>query len=288
MIKNEKPKLENKSINHLYNVKYFPPFIQGILLVLSLSNTLNACQKQIQQQPIYLFSHGLGGNKKQAYYYQQEDIIRTPLVTFDYPDVLPNGYNPKEVNLGQEQDVATFKKAFDALQKTEKSPVLFGVSRGAATIVNFLGKYPTSPVSAIILESPFDHVASIVKFKYYISALHSLVPTLLFEKYDCNGMQPITSAPLLPTHIPILLICSEEDDLIPCSGTVALYQALKNTGNPDVYLLKLKKGVHANILWGTEGEIYQNVVHAFYKKYGLPYNPHRAELGAPTLAISRP
>jgi pimeloyl-ACP methyl ester carboxylesterase len=254
------------------------------LLIINASTLVYAQNDQY----MYFFSHGLGGNKDQAHYYQQkEEILGTPVATFDYLDVLPHGYNAQEVNLGQTQDVATLKQEFEKIKNDGNGIIAFGVSRGAATLVNFLGANHCPEIKAVILESPFDNVRSIIGFKYYISALHAFV-SMVFPKYNPYGMQPITSAPTIRTDLPILIVCSKKDSLVPCSSSVSLYHALKKTGNNNVYLLKVTKGSHANILWGPQGENYRNVVHAFYKKYGLPYNEKFAALGLSELAMCQP
>jgi alpha-beta hydrolase superfamily lysophospholipase len=263
-------------------------FLKKLCPVIATVFLLHYSLMSAQTDTIYFFSHGLGGNKKQAYHYQQEEqMIGNTLITFDFPDVLPHGFNAKEVNLGQEQDVATVEKEFEKIKGTQDKVVLFGVSRGAATLVNFLGKCPCPEVKAVILESPFDHVQSVIEFKYYVSAVHALVP-MFFAKYNPHGMQPITSAPTIRTDVPILIICSEQDSLIPCSSSIALYRALKKAGNNHVHLLNVAQGDHGKILWGAKGAEYRNVVHAFYKKYNLPYNGEFAALGQQELAASQP
>lgn len=80
-------------------------------------------------------------------------------------------------------------------------------------------------------------------------------------------------------EIPILIVCSKEDALIPSTSSIALFDALRKRGHKKAHLLVLDHGAHANILWGPDGHIYRNVVHAFYKLYGAPYNPVWAAQG---------
>ena len=67
-------------------------------------------------------------------------------------------------SLAQENEIERLAQTFDqVIVKKEKKSVLIGVSRGASTIINFMGLYNPEHVQAIILESPFDCVDSIAR-----------------------------------------------------------------------------------------------------------------------------
>jgi pimeloyl-ACP methyl ester carboxylesterase len=334
---------------------------------------------------ICFFSHGIADTYRQAQKYveQYEDsngqihtnsryTIPVPTRAFNYPDATQRFWrvNFWRTNLGQDQDVLTLKRALERLK--EQNPnievILYGVSRGASTIINFLaefgaerslpapfdtpasldtiasnhsgradqelrrqpgeasgeegasggkrapltkssektralagieeypGEYTQSDtishtpatlprIRAVVLESPYDDIASVARYlakRTYIDkvpychdyghqAVHSIIGTI-FINYNKNGLSPIKSAPKVPKDIPILIICSEQDQLVPWSSSCALYQELKNSGHKHTHLLKLQKGLHAKLLAGPEGANYQETVHSFYKQYGLPYN----------------
>jgi pimeloyl-ACP methyl ester carboxylesterase len=225
--------------------------------------------------PITIFAHGLGGNNKQGYHYYIREsftnaFIENSLVTFNFEDAK----NPKSSCLGQENDIATLH----SIVQKYKSAILMGVSRGGATVANYLSMHPNPHIKAAILESPFDTVASIVAHKCLFSWLHPFT-FFMFSKYKPFGIQPIKIAKKIPQDIPILIICSKEDDLIPASSSINLYKKLYNTGHRKAHILILNKGAHASILWGEEGHIYRNVVHAFYKAYKFPYNSLFAQAG---------
>lgn len=258
-----------------------------IALICTLTPLL-ALSEAPKLNPLYIFCHGLGANNTQADQYKKTGLCREKeTYSFNFGDVCPRGYNPEEVNLGQEQDVAMLSA--HCKKYTLKQLVLFGVSRGAATCINFLGTQPCQSVVAAILESPFDHGKSIALSMVPTivarmlpsssdTAHESLMP-YLFKKYNPHGLQPIETIAAIPAHIPLLLLCSEQDAIVPAQSTKNIYLALQNAGRKNVHLVVLSHGKHANLLWGPDGHKYLAAVHAFYKKYGLPYVENLAAEG---------
>lgn len=260
---------------------------------------------------IFIYSHGIADTHKQAYryarYYPKNDkekeifvdynnpnslyeyaankhyLITAPFVTFDYPDAT---YKFRKSSLAQAVDINRLAYVFKkTLQKYNKDIILFGVSRGASTIINFMGQKKPGDVQALILESPFDTMENVVAHKVRQARLHK-VPGIkqlshaiisgIFLKYHMNGIRPIDLVSHTPKQTPILFICSEQDTLIPISSTINLYQTLKEKGYPYVHVLIVPTGKHAHIINGSSADIYQNVVHAFLKHYHLPHDAKRA------------
>lgn len=233
---------------------------------------------------ITIFSHGLGARGEHGTYYhvasgQPNAFIEGPLHTFNYPDVNA----PQSSCLGQEADMAALHQACKNYEQVN----LVGVSRGAATIFNYLAHYNPKNIALVIAESPFDHVRSIVHHKTGFASFESTLP-ISFAQYDPKGPQPINGVEKIDRTIPILLVCSQEDSLIPVSSTRRLYEALRKTGHKKVHLLVTRYGKHANIINGKDGTLYRNVVHAFYKKYGKPYNAEWARAGQERFVLCQP
>ena len=232
---------------------------------------------------VTIFAHGLGGDKTQGHYYhinsRQNGFIEGNLETFNFKDYL----NPRSSCLGQTADIAILQETSVKFKKV----ILVGVSRGAATIANYAGTEQPNNVMALILESPFDTIESIVKHLEATASSIVFKPSM-YPNYDRNGIHPIDSMHKTSVHIPILLICSKKDVLIPASSTTLLYKKLLLAGHTKIHILVLDQGKHANILWGDQGYIYKNVVHAFYKEYGLPYNQMFAQSGLKHFAFSQP
>ena len=134
-----------------------------VLIAITMLN--NNCAQEIY----YLFSHGLADSHKQAFKYaesvhkQKPYIVKQPLITFDYPDVSSSIFrvNRFKTSLAQENEIACLAHHYFTKLSHEQS-VLVGVSRGASALINFMGLYNPENVCALILESPFDTVESIV------------------------------------------------------------------------------------------------------------------------------
>lgn len=224
---------------------------------------------------VTVFAHGLGGDKDQGWYYHvssniQNACIEGHLITFNFKDA----GNPTTSCLGQDADIATLHTTCVNYENV----ILFGVSRGAATIANYLGTHKTQNVRAAILESPFDHVASVVRQINDSQSLPLITPAM-YPNYNPHGIQPIDIADKIDLNIPLLIIASKSDSLIHYSSTVNLYNKIVAGGHKKAYLLVTETGAHANILFGPEGRFVRNVIHAFYKEQNLPHNAIWASQG---------
>lgn len=181
-------------------------------------------------------------------------------------------------SLGQENDCNRLVAVIKKYCKDDQKCILQGVSRGASVIIPTLALNPDLPVKAIILESPFDSIDSVLdhivnklgnwnilkKYKY-------LIFKSIFQ-YHIKGLYaPIDFVNLVNKDIPILIICSISDHLVPVESSIRLYNALVKAGHTKVHIVILSKGKHGFLLQGEDKKIYESAVHSFYKKYGLPY-----------------
>jgi pimeloyl-ACP methyl ester carboxylesterase len=275
------------------------------LLYLALLGILSFIPFEVfASKPVYLFAHGLAATKKQvdilynrfreestdALIYNKHWLIdneRFAVHAFNFDDALNDngGMNFKrhKVNLGQSADLAAFDAAYKDIPH-DQDVVLFGLSRGAETILNY-GPHLGSNVKAIILESPFDTLLSIVKSiarrmylpynrhtrPFFLSAMKYWFPAL-----DMKGIVPIKSVEFFPLDIPILFVHSAQDSVVSINSSRRLYGALRSRGHNNVYLLELPEGSHGKIIRGACAQTYCSVVHAFFKKYNLPHDEQRA------------
>jgi predicted esterase len=288
----------------------------GLLAEPEINFTVHQTSTQNQPNTVHLFSHGLGATQQQGItifsrlerktlqglsIINKHWIIDEPLALFDFPDAKGDNkeYHRKLVTLGQEADINQLAAAY---QKTctlfpAKDIILSGVSRGAATIINFVALQKPQQVKAIILESPFDKLSSIVKhllarfhihwfpfskrIAYKVSQRH-------FPNVRIDGIFPINVIHEMPATIPILLIHAKTDKVIPINSTRRLYIKLKEAGHQDVYLAELSSGSHGKLLLGNDADFYHFVVHAFYKKYDLTHDVESARQGDNLLTICQP
>jgi len=260
----------------------------------------------------YLFSHGFADTLNQFCYYvknykwlgrgyeNKSYILYNPVKSFNFPDAMckhvPNLYY---TSLGQKNEIEALRKAYRQMDKEKETEngqkiyddkrVLAGVSRGASTIINFLAKDKPDKVKAAILESPFDHMESIIMKHWFIELLAKL-PFLSKERiynifckitqYQDNGAHTINLVDKIDKNIPVMFVCSKTDKSVPYLATINLYKKLIKSGHKRAHLLRLANGRHARFLQNDEvGEKYQNVIHAFYKKYGLKHDDALAAKG---------
>jgi dipeptidyl aminopeptidase/acylaminoacyl peptidase len=92
-------------------------------------------------------------------------------------------------------------------------------------------------------------------------------------------MQPIHDLANIPKNTPIFFIHSKEDNQIPIDGSRNIYNTLVKLGYKYVHLYELEHGEHDQYATGSSQEDYRDALHAFYKKYNLPYHAEYAEQG---------
>lgn len=268
---------------------------------------------------VTLFSHGIAAKanqvhgyiasyeKKDVIHHNERYIINTSYVSFNYPDATDRFYrvNYNETSFGQENEIGRLYKAYYNLSNKvyaaikdlfeQVDIILMGVSRGASNLAIFAGRYCLDNVKAIILESPYHTMGEVIESIMHKKNMSWLplsygetVTEFIFKKYNRYGHSPANCLENISHDIPIFIICSEEDHLVPCSSSINVYKKLVECGHQHVYIFIAKQGRHAAILQGPDGEKYQQVINAFYKKYNLPYNPSDAEKGESLLALCQP
>ena len=219
-------------------------------------------------------------------------IIQDPFHTFNFPDAL-RGFDGHQTSLAQENEIKTLANEYEKLK--HQKIVLVGMSRGASTILNFLGTHNSSAVVAAVVESPFDSILDTLTtlcqaagVNWVPSIIKNSSPNLFFGKFNPHGIFPIKVAHNINKELPILIIASLQDTLIPALNSALIYLKLIDCGHTHVHLLLLDKGHHAYLLENDDAHLYLNVVHAFYKKYDLPHNQTFAAQGEAFLAQCQP
>lgn len=249
---------------------------------------------------ITLFSHGLGGNHQQAFYYSKDysdQYLFGKYITFNFLDAIRGN---KEVNLGQQKDIDTLATQHQQIitNKSQEKTILFGVSRGGAAAINYLATASNKRrenIAALIIESSYDHISTVVEHKLgnasYIPGLKTIglsCVKFLYPSYDKNGIHPIEVVKYLPKDIPIIFIHSQKDSLIPINASRRLYKKLKQQGHQKLYLIELNYGAHAQILWSRDGDRYKNGLHAIFQLHNLPHNSSFAKKGMKLLRNFQP
>ncbi|MGB8367170.1 MAG: prolyl oligopeptidase family serine peptidase [Candidatus Babeliales bacterium] len=248
----------------------------------------------LQAKVKYIFSHGLADTFKQANkyaktykkgnqtYHNKRYILEDP-ITFNYPDAFLHRLPKiKYASLAQDNEIVHLKREIEKIVKKETDAnkiILFGISRGASTALNFMALHNHPSIGALVLESPFDSVASIIDnkrkklpFKWLSHDMGELIMETIFRRYKRNGIRPIDLVSGIRKDLPIIIVCSKKDTLVPWHSSVKLYKKLKESGHQAVHLFVANHGKHSKILMDKDGHSYQAAVHAFYAKYDLPHD----------------
>lgn len=194
-----------------------------------------------------LFCHGNGGNiSHRLYSIEQFHELGLSVLIFDY-----NGYGHSSGSPSEENTYQNALAAWEYLTKErKKSPgriVLFGRSLGGAVAL-WLSEQVKA--KALIIESTFTSVPDIGKHHYPYFPIRTL------SWYDYNSLKRIKTI-----RLPILVIHSKDDTLIPYSHGRALY----NAGPEPKQFFELK-GDHNNGFVLT-GDRYVNKIDTFLKEH---------------------
>jgi predicted esterase len=209
----------------------------------------------------YIFAHGLGATHEQASLFlplvSKRWIFNTPTILFDFPDAKNNNmeYHATHVNLGQETDIQRLEYAFEKAceQFPEYKFVLGGISRGSATIINFVALHQPQSIGALVLESPFDLVDNVInhilerfclRWIPFSKKIAYKIAKKNFPLLNMNGVFPIYVVNKIPRTIPIIIIHSRRDKTIPINSSRNLYKELLVAGHTHVYILELASGQH--------------------------------------------
>jgi pimeloyl-ACP methyl ester carboxylesterase len=261
-----------------------------------------------QKKPVYLFAHGLAANQQQgvkmysrikgyngngSYIHQDHWLFDGKIALFDFPDAKAEkkDFHRLYVNLGQETDIIRLDEAYQRTIETLKDDqtiIVMGVSRGAATILNWLALRKPKRVSACIVESAFDCLESVIqhlvqRFKVgWIPLSEQIGHGILrayFPSVDPAGIVPIKLVDKIDQKIPILFVHGRQDKVVPIKSSRNLYAKLLSLGHKNIYYLELPDGIHGKLMRSKYASLYQNVVHAFFRYYNLPHDPIYAHDG---------
>ena len=194
-----------------------------------------------------LFCHGNAGNMADRLYsIQQFHKLGLSVLIFDY-----NGYGLSSGKPSEENTYQNALAGWEYLTKErEISPgriVLFGRSLGGAVAV-WLAEQVNA--KALIIESTFTSVPDTGKHYFPFSPVRALC------RYDYNSLRRIKKI-----RLPILVIHSRNDDVIPYAHGRTLYEAA-----PEPKQFLELKGNH-NEGFAVTGDRYVSQIDAFLKTY---------------------
>lgn len=223
------------------------------------------------------------------------DVIENPDSTLS---VMNYSINFGQANAAQTKDIKAIHKTYHEHCATypDTDVVLFGDSRGATALFNFLAEYRHLRIKAAILESAYDsmdhyikHLICLDKEQCAADRIHSLFG-LLAGSYKKNGPTARKYAEIITDEVPLLLVASLKDSLVNPHCVFYLYNRLRERGFTNVHVLVLKYSSHPCYMLDNadDKQLYENVVHAFYKQYDLPHNAAKARAGKAAFAATQP
>lgn len=212
--------------------------------------------------------------------------------------VVQYNFNVSRANIAQKNDIHALRTTYaeHIALYPDTDVVLYGDSRGAATIFNFIAVDNPKQVKAAVLEGIFDTMPHLMKHCIFSDKgaasekrLNGTL-SLVIRGYKKNALSPRDYAEMITDDIPILLVTSLKDWVVPPQCTMYLYNRLRERGHKNVHLLVLEHSSHPGYMLDDERdkERYETVVHAFYQHYGLPHNQMKAYTGQFAFAATQP
>jgi predicted alpha/beta-fold hydrolase len=159
-------------------------------------------------------------------------------------------------NLGQKNDVAEVQKTFDENKlNTKEKFFALGISRGSTSLLNWVGSRHArennllTNCAGLILEGTPTSLSDIIEFSEDYKKLYYLTLRQILLKFTAYTEESIYSSVInsleyIPKDLPILIISSYGDQVVPYQCSVKLYQELIKRRFTCVKLILLKNAGH--------------------------------------------
>jgi len=190
--------------------------------------------------------------------------------------------NRSKMHMAGAQDIQELHKTIESIPQNNNI-ILFGCSRGAATVINELGQNNPANIIAIILDASPANMSETIHPALAKLGIHTsydkTIFSTLFPKHEKETITPLESIKKIKDkNLPILLIHSQDDSKVPYSHSLRLYKTFLENGFKHVYLATISQGRHAFLLQDPQiKDIYLQAVHSFYKIHNLPFNEKYAQ-----------
>lgn len=232
---------------------------------------------------VALFSHGLGGSPRQKRFIKPLlGSLVDDIHAFSYPDAEKNF---RQTSLGQKDEIELLHSQIKSLCANDNQILLFGWSRGASVIINTLAtmsEEEAQHITGIILQSPFDQMSTVTQAKlnqFRLGRIRNLKKIInlhllpyCFKKYSPFAITPLQATKLLGSYhkqIPIFVVCSKEDTLVPAHSTISLFDALQEAGC-HTKLITFAKGNHKDLHIINQKK-YTALIYQWHQTYVVPF-----------------
>lgn len=199
----------------------------------------------------------------------------------------------KLIDLGQENCIRHFQEQVEQDPELKNNPqvLLYGVSQGSATVINWLAQKSheeqEKAVKCLFLEAVLGNGNSAIK--HTAQSSFPITKSLLFPRfllplsakavvypsYKPWGISAHSSAEKLSPKIPVIIMHHIDDFQLSIDDARKLYCIVRKNNRDNVYLFEVDNAMaHINILGvdSYEGRTKKiAALQAIYKKHGLPY-----------------
>lgn len=305
-------------------IKYRALFIVIFLMPLLVAkrNQAPKVHDEAHKSPVVVFAHGLGSTPQRF-----KEALLLKLFP-DYllygntgPESTTGSFNRKKACFGQQADMEQVIAACEEVIEKHNAPeiIAFGFSKGSATWLNTLGYLSTSLdpkhkkilscIKAVVVLAPFADLfepdiwcglfrslSPLVKRvtpKHLFGAGKSLMGSLakkLCPSYDPKGIHPIDSIEHIVPDVPIFIMHSTGDDIIPVNHSRKIYKKLiknhERNQKKNTYLIEFSGGKHQESK--NECDIWHKPMYDFLCKYGLKPHVKSSEQQAIDLSCWQP
>lgn len=223
---------------------------------------------------INTFQNYIFSNQRKRYQYQisNSGIIET---------LGTHAVDFSKLNIGQKRDVTECEKRINLCKQQHPNSdlILWGVSRGAATMFSSIALNHYKNVKLIVLEGCFDSVlhTAYMRLGEVCADLGitkgSLYLLSLLTEFKLGGICPLNTIDQFPENVPVVFITSKNDTNVNKVCTDVLVRKLRKRGKNTVHYIVLKDAGHNSYSLGTgpDQQKYFTELHTIYKQYGLPY-----------------
>lgn len=155
-----------------------------------------------------------------------------------------------------------------SIKNDDTKILLFGVSMGAATVLNSLGKNPVNNVVAFIEDSGYVVLDEL--FSYQLKKMYNIPKILVIPassfitsirgKYKFSDVDATEG--IKNTNLPGLILHGGKDDFVPVENAYLVYDLLNSNKEIKIF----KDAIHVEAGFNEDDE-YWNVVEDFVNKY---------------------
>lgn len=201
-----------------------------------------------------LFFHGNAGNISHRLdslriFHQLEQQV----LIIDYRGYGESSGSPSEEGLYEDARTA-WQWLLDEQQVAADSVTLFGRSLGAAVATKLaIGLGENEQPASLILESAFTSVPDMG------ARLYPFLPVRTLSRYDYD-----TEAMVAEVRVPILVVHSPQDDIVPFRHGEAIQQAAAAGNAPRVEFLEISGDHNTGFL--TSGDVYRDGLAEFLRR----------------------